>query len=323
MLQRRTGPASLQRALATAAALLLAAPGQAQPPEGAPSLITAAGLQSRMGEPSVVLLHVGDADGYRTAHIPGARHVTPALLSTPRGEGRLTLELPAPEDLRVVLGGLGISNRSTIIVYHAGDWVSQATRVVFTLDYAGLGGQTRLLDGGLAAWRAAGQPVTDAAEPPALQVSDLVLRPRSDAVIGFDEMKALAGVQSDRTIVDARAADFYSGANDRRGEIPRPGHVPGSVNLPYTDFFTPAAGGDVPSGGAAAPAPRLLKPRAELEDMLAAAGITTGRRLVVYCHIGQQATVPFLVARMLGYDVRLYDGSFEQWSATATVAVEK
>lgn len=307
-------------ALALSVGLLSSATGFAQTAQGAPSIITAAELAARLDDPTLVLLHVGSAPGYRAGHIRAARHVTPALLSTPHGEGRLTLELPDEDDLRTSLLALGINDTSEVVVYYAEEWVSQATRVIFTLDYAGLGGRTHLLEGGLAAWTAAGRPVTDTSEPPVTAPGELTLRTNPAAVIGLDALEDLVGSGNHdgpraTVIVDARSADFYTGANNRRGEIRRPGHIPGAVNLPYTDFFTPAVGADK--------GPLVLKPRTELEAMFAAAGITRGTKVVTYCHIGQQATVPFLVARLLGYNVRLYDGSFEQWDANTSLPVEK
>ncbi len=302
--------------LASVMSLLVTSSAWTQPASDRPSLITPAGLAARLADPSVVLLHVSDEANYATGHIAGARHVTPTLLSAPRGEGRLTLELPDPNDLRDRLMALGIGNASTVVVYYADNWISQAARIVFTLDAAGLGGRTRLLDGGLAAWRAAGHPVTDAPPESVARPTDLTLMPRPDVVATLDEVRALTVAPGRTRIVDARTADFYSGANDRRGEIPRPGHVPGAVSLPYLDFFERA-----PGGGDTAP--QVLKPRATLEAMFAAAGLTPGTSLVTYCHIGQQATVPFFVARLLGYDVRLFDGSFEEWSANTSVPVAK
>ena len=55
--------------------------------------------------------------------------------------------------------------------------------------------------------------------------------------------------------------------------------------------------------------------------MLKGAGITKGARITTYCHIGQQATVPWLMARILGYDVRLFDGSYEEWARTPDAPV--
>ena len=307
---------SARLALVTVMSLLVTSSGWTQPVSDRPSVITAADLAARLADPSLVLLHVGDEAHYKAGHIAGARHITPMTLSTPRGEGRLTLELPDADDLRDTLMGLGIGNGSTVVVYYADDWMSQATRIVFTLDTAGLGGRTRLLDGGLPAWRAAGHPVTDAPAQPVTKPADLTLTPRPAVVATLDEVRALTVAPGQTRIVDARTADFYTGANDRRGEIPRPGHVPGAINLPYLDFFERA-----PGGGDSAP--QVLKPRATLEAMFTAAGLAPGTSLVTYCHIGQQATVPFFVARLLGYDVRLFDGSFEEWSANTSVPVEK
>lgn len=294
----------------------------AQDRGNAPSLVTPAELATQLNDPALVLLHVGSDASYAKAHIPGARHVTLARVSAPRGEGRLTLEVPPGQELHDALWALGITNASRVVVYWADDWVSPATRVVFTLDYAGLGGQTHLLDGGLAGWMAAGQPVTDTATAPVVTGGTLTVRPRPSAVATLDDLKPLVGgttsaAGASTVIVDARTPDFHAGTNDRRGAIPRPGHVPGAVNLPFTGFFaTVPATGDAPETS-------VLKPRAELEAMFAGAGIPRGATVITYCHIGQQATVPFFVARLLGYDVRLYDGSFEEWSANTSVPVEK
>lgn len=298
-------------------------PPSAQP-SASPVPIDAATLHARLGDAALVLLHVGPSADFAAGHIPGARPVMPADVSTPAGDGRLTLQLPDADTLRTRLQALGITDAATVVVYPAtSDAVSQATRVLFTLDYLGLGARTRWLDGGLEAWRAAGHAVATGAPPAPVPAAGadrpearLTLVPRPAAVARLEDVRATldAPASSSATIVvDARATDFYTGVNDRGGAIPRPGHVPGAVSLPYTSFFARAR----------PDAPLMLKPRPALEAMLAAAGIRPGTSLITYCHIGQQATVPYVVARMLGYDVRLYDGSFEEWSATTAVPVER
>lgn len=100
-------------------------------------------------------------------------------------------------------------------------------------------------------------------------------------------------------VVDARNVEFYTGAK-AGGRPERNGHIPGAVSIPFDSLLTDA--------------PRF-KPERELRAAFAAAGVKDGDRVVAYCHIGQQATVVYFAARVLGYPVVLYDGSFEDWSA--------
>jgi thiosulfate/3-mercaptopyruvate sulfurtransferase len=66
----------------------------------------------------------------------------------------------------------------------------------------------------------------------------------------------------------------------------------------------------------------LLKSADSLAAIFKGGGVKTGDRVVSYCHIGQQATVIYFVARYLGYDARLYDGSWQDWSAHTEVPAE-
>ena len=129
-----------------------------------------------------------------------------------------------------------------------------------------------------------------------------------EAVADLAWVRSHAGAKGS-VVIDARLPQFYTGASDNNGRIPRPGHVTGAVNAPYTSFVDETTG--------------AFKPRAELEAMLKAAGATPGTAITTYCHIGQQATVPYFVARLLGYDVKLFDGSYEEWARTPDAPVSK
>ncbi|BCS35956.1 sulfurtransferase [Luteitalea sp. TBR-22] len=282
-----------------------ASPASAQP-GGAPSLVTVAQLEPMLADPATVVFHIGEKAEYDAGHLQGARHLeTRAIAAAPR-EGGLTLQLPEPADLEARLEALGISDGSRIVLYMGKDWVSPLTRVVFTLDYAGLGGRTVVLDGGLPAWKAAGKPVTTDV-PAAPAPGTLTLRPRPEAVADLAWVRSHAGA-SGSLVIDARLPQFYTGESDNNGRIPRPGHVTGAVSAPFSTF--------VREDG-------TFKPRAELEAMLKAAGAAPGTSIATYCHIGQQATVPYFVARMLGYDVKLFDGSYEEWARTPDAPVSK
>ena len=275
-------------------------------PADAPRLVTVAELEPMLREGSLVLLHVGEKAEYDAEHLPGARHLDARALAMPPQEGGLMLQLPAPADLEARLEALGISDASRIVVYMGKDWVSPSTRVVFTLDYAGLGSRTLLLDGGMPAWKAAGKPVTRDVPAPAVP-GPLTLRPRPAAVADLAWVRDHAG-RNGSAVVDARLAQFYTGASDNNGRIPRPGHVAGAVSLPFETFIR---------------ADGTFKSRDELRALFENAGIDAGTSIATYCHIGQQATVPYVAARLLGYDVKLYDGSYEEWSRTGPAPVTK
>jgi thiosulfate/3-mercaptopyruvate sulfurtransferase len=133
--------------------------GAQAPDPRAAITVSTAWLAEHLKDPDLVLLHVGDPYEYVNRHIPGARLVGMRDVSVTTHDHQtnagLSLELPAPDSLRARLQALGISDRSRVVVYYADDWVSPATRVLFTLDAAGLGARAALVDGGLTACRSA------------------------------------------------------------------------------------------------------------------------------------------------------------------------
>ncbi|MGZ8412421.1 MAG: sulfurtransferase [Gemmatirosa sp.] len=265
-------------------------------------LVTPAWLAEHLRDPDLVLLHVGDRAEYDRAHLPGARLVSmrDVSVSSTDHERGLMLELPSPDSLRAQLQALGISDGSRIVVYYGNDWVSPATRVLFTLDHAGLGARTALLDGGMAAWTAAGQPTTkDAPARTVGKLSPLRTRP---LVVDVEYVRSRVSAPGNR-VVDARAAVFYDGieGDSRRG------HVAGARSLPYTQVTDD----------------RLrLRSAEELTALFRAAGVGPSDTVVAYCHIGQQATAVLFAARTLGHPVRLFDGSFQEWGRRTELPVE-
>ncbi len=264
-------------------------------PPGAPPaapVVDAAWLREHVSDANIVLLHVGPAARYAEAHIPGARYTTMSGLST-SSESR-SLELPPLAQLDSTLESLGISDDSRIVLYWDQGWVTPTTRTWLTLDRVGLGDRVSILDGGLDAWRAAGGAVTSEA-PATARPGHLTPHLREVTV----EAKYVAAHLRDAkvTIVDARTPQFYDGSD--AGGQPRPGHIPGARNVPYVSFVDETD---------------HFLPEDQVRRLFAKAGVTGEGRVVVYCHIGQQATLAYFSARRLGYDVRLYDGSFEEWS---------
>lgn len=287
---------SLPVALVAAA---LIAPARTAESQSQPLLVNTEWVAERLRDPSLVLLHVGRKAEYDRAHLPGARHIELGDISVSR-EGR-DLELPPIAELQRTLQGLGITNASTIVVYYGEDWVSPATRVVFTLDWAGLGARTSLLDGGMRKWTREQRPVTR--EAPAITPGPLRLSPNAALVVGADFIQKMPR-SSGFTLIDARAPVFYDGPSQGHH---RAGHVPGAMNVPFTTLVDDAL---------------LVRDRDALAAEFAKVGVRRGDTIVAYCHIGQQATAILFAARLLGHPVKLYDGSFEDWSARTELPVE-
>ncbi|MBL8978107.1 MAG: hypothetical protein JNM53_06840, partial [Gemmatimonadetes bacterium] len=285
------------RSFSAAAALVLLLPLGPAPLDAGPRdrmLITPAALHARLGERNLVLLHIGDKAGYDAEHLPGARLLEYRAFSA-RGADSLSLELPPVARLDSTFAALGISSDSRIVLYFGSDWLSPTTRAWLTLEYLGLGERTAILDGGLPAWKAAGYKVTADVTPPAT-AGRLRATPRPAIIATRDQARAATSTPGTR-IIDARDPQFYLGFDAGSGS--RAGHLPGARSLPYTTVADSTG--------------RFLSDAA-LTELFRAAGVGRGDRVVVYCHIGQQATAVFFAARLLGYDVRLYDGSFQDWS---------
>lgn len=282
--------------LSILAVVLPAAAGVAAPRDSL--LVSTAWLAEHLKDPNLVLLHVGDKQEYDEHHIPGARYIALRDISASNvGERQLTLEMLPADQLRDRLAALGISNDSHVVVYYGNDWLSPSTRVMFTLDYAGLT-NISLLDGGMKAWIRDGHEVTAAA--PAERTGTLSPLTLRSTVVDADFVRSHVDAPHFR-VVDARDAEFYDGTKTSgSGQRPhKTGHIAGARSLP----FSSVTGDDL-----------VWKTNDQLQALFTAAGVQPGDTVITYCHIGQQATAALFAARLLGHPVLLYDGSFEDWS---------
>jgi thiosulfate/3-mercaptopyruvate sulfurtransferase len=270
-------------------------------------VVSPAWLAQHLNDRDLVVLQVGRKETYDAGHIPGARFVDydGGALAAPmdhsgRDPNHLRLEMPPADTLRTELASLGISDTSKIVVVAADEYWSPSTRVVLTLDYAGLA-NVSWLDGGLKGWTDAGRTLSTAVVAPAPGT----LRPLkiNPVVVNADFVKAHIR-KPGFAIVDARTRNFYDGVPSPRasnGPPVKPGHIPGALSAPFNEFAT-AAGGLT-----------KLKSAEEISALLATAGVKPGDTIIGYCHIGQQATGMLFAARTVGHKVLLYDGSFTEW----------
>jgi len=284
------------------ALLLAAASADAQAPDARARVLVQPGwLAEHLPDPDLVVLHIGPRAEYDAGHIRSARYLDYQQLAvTDRSAGGLTLQMPPADELRRRLAAAGISTHSRIVVYFGREnpYVSPTARVLFTLDYAGLGDRSSVLDGGLGAWVQAGHPLSTESPPDRPgTLEPLTVRP---LIVDAEFVKANLATRG-IAIVDGRNAAFYSGAQTGGGPgAPhKTGHIAGARSVPFSDTLDAAS---------------RLRPAAELQKLFGVGGVKLGDTVVAYCHIGQQATQVILAARTLGLKVLLYDGSFEDWS---------
>ncbi len=264
------------------------------PAQREPMLVNVDWLADHLKDPSLVLLQIGDKKDYDKGHVPGAQFLEYESISTPHGQG-LMLELPPVAQLVSVFERLGVSNSSHVILYFGTNWVTPTTRVYWTLDYLGLGDRTSILNGGLVAWQATHHPVSTETKQPAK--GSITPAPRKEIVADADWVSSHLN-KPGVTILDARTHEFYNGSQSDGN--PRSGHIPGAANLPYLDVVDQDN--------------NKFKSPDTLKELFQAAGLKPGNLMVSYCHIGQRATVLYFTAKMLGYDAKMYDGSWEDWS---------
>ena len=272
--------------------------GKREPAPGV--LVTAAWLLRHRQDSSLVILAAErSAAPYDSAHIAGARLVTVAEYAVTRN-GLLT-ELPPDNELQDLFERLGIGDKGRIVLY--GDLLP-VSRLFFTLDYLGLGDRVSVLDGGIAAWRESNGATASGASPPA-QRSQLRIHPQHSVLVDAAWVEAHLH-DSTVTLLDARSAEEFDGSVLEQG-VARAGHIPGAKNLDWTATVSDG---------------RLRNP-AELRQLLSTAGVVAGKPVVTYCRVGSRASELYLVARLLGVPVKLYDGSMNEWTQRAERPVEK
>ncbi len=231
-----------------------------------------------------------DAAGPR---IPGAVDVDlPSELAATGGGTRGSRPLPEIADIERHARGWGLRQGQAVVVYDH-DRGLVAGRAWWVLRWAGIA-DVRLLDGGFAAWAAAGLPV--AFRPPSPTPGDVVLSAGHLPVLDADGAAALA---RRGLLLDTRVRPNYIGGAVPPG-APRRGHIPGSVSAPIADVLTEAG----PFADAAT-----------LRHLFAALGADGTRPVGVTCGAGISAALGVAALASIGIEAAMFPGSWSAWSA--------
>ncbi len=283
---------------ASVALLLGALVGLAAPPDPADAqenpgvLVSTRWLASLLGRPNLVVLHVSMGGMQeRMEFVPGSYRLDYRDIVTER-DG-LLIEFPPVDKLEEVFSAAGVGNDKHVLLVGTGGHL--AARAYLTLIYLGHSGRTSVLNGGIEAWKASGgEVVTEAAKPPA--PGRFVADVREDLLVSAEWIEEHLDDPS-VTLIDARPEDEYTGERPGRDFL-RGGHIPGAYNLYWQDLVAEGV-----------PVLDLDKAKARFAE----AGASMDGVVVNYCLIGMRASYTYMVARYLGYRVKFYDGSWNDW----------
>ncbi len=245
-----------------------------------------------------------DAALYLEGHIPRAVYVNvEELRAADRGVPNKILGLPS---YKALFSRLGISADRPVVIYSAGETRdNDATYLAWILQ--GLGHPSvSILDGGFGKWTLENRAVTR--RYPAVEPTAFAPGTFAPDRAALDDVRAALSAR-DVVLVDARNPDQYAG---RAGAQLRRGHIPGAINhfwqgdLAKVDFAT------------------VWKSRDELRASYAAQGITPDKTVIAYCNGGLESShVYFALHNLLGFPrVRVYDGSFTEWSERTELPVK-
>lgn len=257
-----------------------------------PYFVSTQWLADHVNDSDVVVLQTAfTRKEYEVAHIPGTRFLWFRWLAIDTPD--LSTEMPDLTAAKNILEELGVSQHSKIIIVFTKGSVATTTRMLLALSYFGFGNQTAVLDGGLDVWKAEGRPISR--EAPVVKRTSLILTLHPEIIANAEWVKNHLHSKKVK-IIDARSKNFYDGNG---GGVLRTGHIQGAKNLPFTSI--------VDSTNRVLPIPALKK-------LFDDAGVIQGDTVVTYCHIGQQATLVYTAALLLGYEAVVYDGCFEDWN---------
>ena len=243
----------------------------------------------------------GRAD-FERGHIPGAGFLDiQNELSRDDSPPHLRFTMLPPDELAEALGRAGIGDGSTVVLYSRGaaQW---STRVWWMLRSIGFD-DAAVLDGGWEKWQREGRAVSD--DRPDLASAKLTPRPRPEL---FVDKQAVRAAMDDPAVcvINALTRELHRGEIARYG---RPGHIPGSANVPAVTLVDVDTSTFVDADRAA----RAFE----------SAGVDRSRGTIVYCGGGIAATLDAFLLHRLGYEnVAVYDASMSEWARDPDLPME-
>jgi len=268
-------------------------------------LISTEELSQQLSRPELLILDARSGMDYFMGHLPGAVNTAWKDFCHPSSPIRGLLD-PDQKRLGEKLGALGISHNKMVIVYaDPFRCFGDDARILWTLLSAGHQ-NVRVLDGGWPKWRAEKRPIERGGASP--KPGEFQIKPNPSVGITKDEvMERVQGKKTFTAIIDSRTPQEYHG--ETGPGIPRGGHIPGAVNIPWNSFFKDDG---------------TFKSPEEMRKAFEAQGVTQEKEVITYCTAGVRAAHLFFTLKVAGYpDVKNYSGSWLEWSNDPSLPIER
>ena len=268
-------------------------------------LVTTEWLAQNLNRSDLRVIEVSVNPGvYERAHIPGAVNFS---WHTDLND-KLRRDIVGKQDFEKLLSKAGVKDDTTVVLYgDTNNWFAAWGAWVF--DIYGVK-NVKLLDGGRKKWEAESRALNNRA-PDYAATSYRVGKVNLDLRARLSDALAVAEGKSPAKLIDIRSGDEYQGKIFAPAGVPelaiRAGHIPGAVNVPW---------------GQAVQEDGSFKPKEELRKLYAGVGIDGSKPVITYCRIGERSSHTwFALSKILGYDVKNYDGSWTEYGNAVGVPI--
>ncbi len=272
------------------------------------SLVSTEWVADHGSDANVRLVEVDvDTAAYDEGHIAGAVgwNWQSQLQQTVRRD------IVSSEDMAKLLGGAGIGNDTTVVLYgDNNNWF--AAWAFWQLRYYGHQ-EVKLMNGGRAKWVAEGRPLSSDAASPASTTFNV--SSTNEDIRAYRDYVLQAVNDGNIALVDVRSPDEYSGVLLAPPALPqegaqRGGHIPGAANVPWATAVNEDG---------------TFKSADDLAQIYGGKGVDGGKETIAYCRIGERSSHTwFALSQLLGYDnVRNYDGSWTEWGSIVRAPIER
>ena len=253
-------------------------------------LVDAEWVAARLESKEIVVVDPRRPMKYLLGHLPGAINIP--MYKAFGADGKLL----APAALADFIGGAGLGDFATPVLYDSPEG-QNAAMLAWTLEYLGRR-DVVILDSYYENWKGKGREVRY--RPVTGPATKFTARENPAIRATLAEVRDCAAAK----LVDFRSHEEFSG--ERAIGDDAPGHIPGAVNIVWRDL--------------ASPPDRILAPAEKIAMLFAAAGIKRDDRVVAYCRSGPRAALGYLALKEAGFDARLFDGSYAEWTGNGSPA---